>query len=274
MSNPIYESAYTKAGLIESMSPREYRLLRRQHKLIGETLGNCRGYISANVAIIPKEVALEFFLFCQRNPKPCTPMDVTDPGNPEPIRVAPGADLRTDLGRYYVYKYGELIDEPTDITDYWRDDLVSFVMGASPSWHYVLSDAKLQYTFVGAYVTNIQTIPAGPFKGPMVVGCRVFNDALDAIRAIQITSRYVLCNGAPVHIGDPSIIGIDISKPVVCLEGNPHLRPLQPGQVPVFWAVGPTVQTVAVAAKLDLLVMHVPGWNLATDIHLEQVALF
>src|SRR5438093_11860366 len=109
----------------------EIRRRARAGELIGPTAGLALGFVQANLVVVPKELAFDFLLFCQRNPKPCPLLDVTEPGDPEPRQAAPGADLRTDLPRYRVFKRGELIDEPADVTRYWRDDLVAFLIGCS-----------------------------------------------------------------------------------------------------------------------------------------------
>src|SRR2546423_14200164 len=103
----------------------------RSGELSGPTPGLALGHVQANLVVVPKDWAFDFLLFCQRNPKPCPLLDVTEPGDPEPGYVAPCADLRTDLPAYRVWKNGELVEEPTDITRHWRDDLVSYVVGCS-----------------------------------------------------------------------------------------------------------------------------------------------
>src|SRR5882757_2610539 len=109
----------------------DIRRLARSGELRGPTPGLALGHVQANLVIVPKELAFDFLLFCQRNPKPCPVLDVTEPGDPEPRGVAPGADLRTDLPRYRVWEHGRLVAEPTDVADVWRPDLVAFLLGCS-----------------------------------------------------------------------------------------------------------------------------------------------
>ncbi len=252
-------------------SPEEFRLLRRKQEYTDKIPSESfRGFIIANVAIVPKKNAFEFLLYCLRNPKPCLPMEVTEAGNPEPVLSAPGSDIRTDMGKYNVWKNGELIETPPDIKKYWRDDLVTFLIGASPSWHYILDDAEIKYSFYGGYLTNVQTTKVGPFAGPIIMSGRVFSDAANAIRAIQLSSRYPVCHGTPVHVGNPADIGVDLTKPFYVTPEKAHLKPVLPGQVAVFWPAGPTVSSAAQAAKLDLMITHIPGWNLITDMRLES----
>ena len=42
------------------------------------------GYAQANLVILPADWAFDFLLFCQRNPKPCPLLDVTEPGRWSP----------------------------------------------------------------------------------------------------------------------------------------------------------------------------------------------
>src|SRR5579864_1901485 len=107
----------------------EVRRAARSGELTGPTPGLAPGFVQANLVVVPRELAFDFLLFCQRNPKPCPLLDVTEPGSAEPRAVAAGADLRTDLPRYRVYRQGELVDEPVDLHAWWRGDLVSFLLG-------------------------------------------------------------------------------------------------------------------------------------------------
>src|SRR5881409_1260012 len=111
-----------KTGAMVQATGSEVRRLARAGELTGPTAGLALGFVQANLVVVPKDLAFDFLLFCQRNPKPCPLLDVTEPGNPEPRLVAPGADLRTDLPRYRVFQNGELVDEPTDLNPHWRDD--------------------------------------------------------------------------------------------------------------------------------------------------------
>src|SRR6266699_2598839 len=95
------------------VSGAEVRSAAARGELTGPTPGLARGFVQANLVVVPRDLAFDFLLFCQRNPKPCPLLDVTEAGSPEPRFVAPGADLRTDLPRYRVYCNGEVIDEPT-----------------------------------------------------------------------------------------------------------------------------------------------------------------
>jgi uncharacterized protein YcsI (UPF0317 family) len=245
----------------------EVRQRARSGDLTGPTPGLALGYVQANLVVVPKELAFNFLLFCHRNPKPCPLLDVTEPGSPEPKAVAPGADLRTDLPRYRVYRDGKLADEPHHLHDWWRDDLVSFLLGCSFTFENALLKAGIpvrhleQGCNVPMYRTNRACQKAGPFAGPMVVSMRPLAPS-QAIRAVQICSRFPRAHGAPIHLGDPAALGIcDISKPDY---GEPV--PIREDEIPVFWACGVTPQAVAVEAKLPFLITHKPGHMVVTDL--------
>ena len=243
------------------MAPKEVRQMIREGKITTFTSGMCNGYAQANLAILPKELAFDFLLFTQRNPKPCPVLDVTEVGNPEPKVAAPGADLRFDIPKYRIYRYGELTDEVTDLSKYWRDDLVAFLLGCSFSFEGPMLDAGLEVRHitdnhnVPMYITNIQCKPAGVFSGPMVVSMRPMTPK-NAIRAMPSV------HGAPIHFGDPVAIGIkDIMKPDF---GDPST--IKPGEVPVFWACGVTPQAVAMSVKPEFMITHAPGHMFITDL--------
>lgn len=249
------------------------RAMIRAGKWRGPTAGLANGYVQANLAVLPREEAYDFLRFCQFNPLPCPILDVTDTGSPEATRAAPGSDLRVDLPRYRIYQRGELTAEVTDLTAYWRDDLVAFVLGCSFTFEEALTRAGIELRHqtlgrnVSMYRTNRQCASAGPFAGPLVVSMRPVPAHLVA-RAVQVTGRYPRAHGAPVHIGDPEQLGIrDLAAPDY---GDPV--PLEPGEVPLFWACGVTPQAVAVESKVALMLTHAPGHMFVTDLRDEDIA--
>jgi uncharacterized protein YcsI (UPF0317 family) len=251
----------------------EIRRRARSGDLTGPTAGLALGFVQANLVIVPKVLAFDFLLFCQRNPKPCPLLDVTESGEPEPRFVAPGADIRTDLPCYRVYKNGELTDEPTDLTRYWSGDLVSFLIGCSFTFESALLQAGLPVRHIETGVnvpmfrTNIECRPAGIFHGPMVVSMRPMTPN-QALQASRICSRFPRAHGAPVHFGNPGTIGLgDLSRP-----DFGDSVPIKAGEVPVFWACGVTPQAIALEVKPPLLITHKPGHMFVTnwrDIDLE-----
>jgi uncharacterized protein YcsI (UPF0317 family) len=245
----------------------EVRRACREGQLTRPTPGMALGHVQANLVVVPRDLAFDFLLFCQRNPKPCPLLDVTEPGSPEPKFVAAGADLRTDLPRYHVYEHGRLVDEPADLHRWWRDDLVGFLLGCSFTFENALLQGGVPVRHVEAgcnvpmYRTNIPCRPAGVFRGPMVVSMRPLTPS-QAVVATRICSRFPRAHGAPVHFGDPAGIGVrDVGTPDY---GDPV--EIRPGEVPVFWACGVTPQAVAAEAKPPLLITHKPGHMFVTDL--------
>ncbi|PRC43396.1 putative hydro-lyase [Mycobacterium sp. ITM-2017-0098] len=231
----------------------------------GPTSGLAPGYAQANLVVLPQDHAMDFLRFCVRNPVPCPLLEVTDTGSPHPAGLA-DADLRTDIPRYRVFRDGVCVDEPRDISQYWRDDLVAFLLGCSFTFEWALAAAGLplahqdQGVNVPMYVTDRACVPAGAFGGPLVVSMRPFRRP-DIARVIEVTSRFPAMHGPPVHIGDPAALGItDLRAPDF---GDP-VR-LGADDVPVFWACGVTPQVVAQQARATLAMFHAPGHMFITD---------
>jgi uncharacterized protein YcsI (UPF0317 family) len=245
----------------------EVRSACRAGALTGPTPGLARGYVQANLVILPRDWAFDFLLYCQRNPKPCPVLDVTEPGDWEAKLVAPGSDLRTDLPAYRVWKHGEMVDEPHEVSELWRVDLVSFAIGCSFTFETALLAAGVpvrhieQERNVPMYRTNIRCRSAGRFSGPLVVSMRPLSPGA-AVKATQICSRFPRAHGAPVHFGDPAAIGIRaIEEPDY---GDPI--EIRAGEVPVFWACGVTPQAALLDAKPHFAITHKPGHMFLTDL--------
>lgn len=247
------------------------RIRKGQHR--SNTSGLAPGFVQCNLVILPADYAQDFLRFCQRNPRPCPLLAVGEPGDPG-LPTLGDIDLRTDLPRYRVFRHGEFEDEPHSIEDLWRQDLVSFALGCSFSFEEALLDDGLEVRNISEkvnvpmYLTNIDCAPAGPFASKLVVSMRPFLPA-DAIRAIQICSRFPAVHGAPVHLGDPSGIGIaDISRP-----DYGDAVSLRKAELPLFWACGVTPQVALAAAKPPLAITHSPGCMLVTDLRNSQLAV-
>src|SRR6201987_6126404 len=217
----------------------------RKGDFSGPTVGLAPGNVQANLVILPEALAHDFLRFAQANPKPCPVLAVSEPGDPRLPALGEDLDIRSDLPRYRVWRHGELVDEPIDVFNVWRDDLVSFALGCSFSFEQALIEDGIELrhitcgTNVPMYRTNIRCEPAGPFAGPLVVSLRPLSPKA-AIRAIQITSRFPSVHGAPVHIGLPETIGIkDPAEP-----DYGDAVPVRTGELPVFWACGVTPQAV------------------------------
>jgi uncharacterized protein YcsI (UPF0317 family) len=253
--------------------PREVRRAIRSRRHTGHTAGLAPGHVQGNLCILPQEYAEEFRQFCERNPKPCPLIGMSKPGDPRIPELGADLDIRTDVPRYRVYEDGVLQEEVTDLKGLWRDGLVSFVLGCSFSFEEALMKAGLRLRYVDEgrnvpmYRTSVETTPAGRFRGKLVVSMRPFK-AADAIRAIEITSRYPRVHGSPVHIGNPELIGIpNLAEP---WAGDP--TEVKDGELPLFWACGVTPQSVVLDAKPSLCITHAPGHMLVTDLKNEALA--
>ena len=243
------------------------RRMIRTGEYRGPTAGFAPGFVQGNLAILPSDLAADFHRFCQANPKPCPLLGVSDRGDPRIPSLGEDLDIRTDLPGYRVWRDGELVEEVPDIRAHWRDDLVSFVIGCSFSFEQALTEAGIELRHISSgcnvpmYRTSVATVPAGPFRGPLVVSMRPMKPA-DAIRAVQITSRFPSVHGAPVHIGLPEAIGIrDLAKP-----DYGDAVEVRAGELPVFWACGVTPQSVIAAVKPPFCITHAPGSMLVTDL--------
>ncbi|MDO5624254.1 MAG: putative hydro-lyase [Pseudomonadota bacterium] len=251
--------------------------VRRQSRcgrLTGPTAGLAPGFVQANLAILPAALADDFLRFCQRNPKPCPLLAVSEPGDGRLPALGTDLDVRTDVPRYRLWRHGELVDEPLDVRAHWQHDLVSFAIGCSFSFEEALLAEGIEVRHIARgcnvpmYRTHIPTQAAGPFAGPLVVSMRPFK-AADAIRAIQITTRFPQVHGAPVHLGDPALIGIaDLSRP-----DHGDAVPVHDDEIPVFWACGVTPQSVMAASRPAFCITHAPGHMLVTDLKNHQLAV-
>jgi uncharacterized protein YcsI (UPF0317 family) len=224
--------------------------------------------------MLPREEAFNFLLFCVRNPKPCPVLDVLEPGEVEPA-IAQGADLRTDLPKYKIFRNGQLKVEAEDVLEVFHEDMVSFLLGCSFSFENALLAAGLpvrnieEDKNVSMYITNRLCRPAGPFSAPLVVSMRPMTPE-EAVRAVQVTTRFHLTHGAPVHLGSPEKIGIkDLDKP----DFGDSVA-IRPDEIPIFWACGVTSMLAATSAPLPLVITHSPGHMFVSDLKDEDMTVF
>jgi uncharacterized protein YcsI (UPF0317 family) len=258
----------------QEISPLDLRLQIRSGEFTSNTSGYSKGFVQGNLCILPAEWANDFLQFCQLNPKPCPIVGMSAPGDPHIKRLGADLDIRSDIPSYRIFENGELLRETHDISDIWRDDLVSFVLGCSFSFEEALIADGLEIRNVSEgvnvpmYRTGIDCAEAGRFSGKMVVSMRPMKPA-DAIRAIQICTRFPSVHGAPIHFGDPSQIGIkDINHP----EFGDAVT-INEGEVPVFWACGVTPQVALEQARPPLCITHSPGCMLVTDLPNSHLAI-
>lgn len=230
------------------------------------TSGWCKGATQANLIAVPKQYAYDFLLFAQRNPRSCPVIDVSDPGSPT-TSLAAGADLRTDIPGYRIIADGMVVEERTEVTEQWTDDMVAFLIGCSFTFEHALVEAGVPVRHLTAgrnvpmYRTSVASRAAGVMHGPIVVSMRAI-PASQVATAVRVTSHYPTMHGAPLHIGDPASLGIvDLDSPDY---GDAPL--IEEGDVPVFWGCGVTPQAIAVAARLPLSISHAPGMMMITDV--------
>jgi uncharacterized protein YcsI (UPF0317 family) len=256
-----------------NISPQELRNLIRSRQWTTPTSGSASGYLQANLVMLPAQEAFNFLLFCVRNPKPCPILDVLEPGQTEPM-IAPGADLRTDLPRYKIFENGEYKTDVEDVSDHFDSSMVSFLLGCSFSFENAMLAAGLpirnmeEDKNVSMYITNRPCLPAGPFSANLVVTMRPMTPE-QAIRAVQVTTRFHLTHGAPIHLGNPRQIGItDLDRPdfgdAVTVKSE---------EIPVFWACGVTSQLAATSASLPCVITHAPGHMFVSDLKDEDLTI-
>lgn len=255
------------------VSAQELRRLIRAGEWKDTTTGLVPGFVQANLVMLPREEAFDFLLFCVRNPKPCPILDVLEPGQTEPS-IARGTDLRTDLPKYRIYEKGVLQKEVEEVQEYFHESMVSFLLGCSFSFESAMLAAGLpirnieEGKNVSMYITNRSCVPAGPFSSPLVVSMRPLTPQ-QAVRATQVTTRFHLTHGAPVHFGAPEKIGIkDLNRPDF---GDPVT--IRQDEIPVFWACGVTSALAATSARLPLVITHAPGHMFVSDLRDEDLTV-
>lgn len=264
--------------LLESprfIQPEELRAAIRSGRWTTTTAGQAPGFAQANLVVLPRHLALDFAVFCLRNPKPCPLLEVFEPGDPVPRLTARGADIRTDVPAYRLYRYGELVEEVDQISSHWSDDAVAFLIGCSFTFEEALIQSGIPMRHqamnctVPMYRTTVKTRPAGSFHGRMVVSMRPIA-AGEVSRAVQITGRFPSVHGSPVHVGDPAGLGIeDLDRPEY---GDPVT--IEADEVPVFWGCGVTPQSVALDTKPEWMITHSPGRMFVTDIANHELDVF
>ena len=255
-------------------SPAALRSAIRNSAWAGPTTGLAPGHAQANIVILPAADASDFHRFCQKNPKPCPVLAISELGDPYLPSLGDDLDIRTDVPRYRIFRDGQLLVETGDIREYWRDDLVTFALGCSFSFEHALLENGIPIRHieknrnVPMFRTNIETRRAGRFHGEMVVTMRPMK-AADAIRAIQVTSRFPGVHGSPIHIGRSDLIGIsDLSRP----DYGDAVEVLD-DELPVFWACGVTPQVAVERAKPAFCITHAPGCMLVTDLRNDSLSV-
>ena len=256
---------------LSDLTPWEFREKVRAGLYHGGTSGVCRGYVQANLVILPQKYAEDFLLFAKRNPKPCPILEYTKPGDPTTHIVAENGNITTDLPGYRIFRNGKAVGNVNDISDIWRDDLVGFLIGCSYSFEFALMEAGLEIRCITdknigwAYETCIPCAPSHYFSGPIIASMRPFPaDKIDLV--YEVTSKLPHAHGTPIYHGDPAKIGVSIDKPY-CGD----LPRIEPGEVPVFWGCGVTPQLAIEHAAPDLAITHDAGHMFITDIRESEL---
>ena len=248
------------------MTPADVRAAIRDGTLAGPTQRLARDYVQANLVVVTRDWADDLRDLCARNPVPCPVVEELACGAFEP-RCAPGADLRTDLGRYRVWRDGTLAAQPRDVRDLWAADVVAFLIGCSFTFDHALVEAGLtpqHYALernVPMYRTRVPLAAAGRLRGAMVVSMRPYpREQVERVRAV--TRPFREAHGEPVACGDPAQLGIDdLLHPDY---GDPPV--LREDDVPVFWGCGVTPQSVIVASAIPFAITHEPGHMFVSDL--------
>lgn len=247
-------------------TPAEVRQLIREGVIDFPTAGMCRGYAQANLVILPPEYAADFEEYAKRNPFPCPILEIIK-GTPDTHAMGEGGNICTDIPRYRVYENGVFTKELTDASGYWKEGYVGFLIGCSFSFEEALMAAGIEVRHIAQgrnvpmYKTNIQTVKAGPFEGPMVCSMRPMT-LENAQKAYDITAKMPNVHGAPVHMGDPAQVGVtDVMKP-----DYGDAVDIYEGEIPVFWPCGVTPQAAVENAKPPIVITHAPGHMFITDI--------
>lgn len=251
----------------KNSTPCEVRLAIRSGVIAGQTAGMAMGFLQANLVILPESYALDFARYCQRNPKPCPVVGISDTGDSRCSALGIDLDLMTDVPSYHIYESGKLVRTVSDLKGLWDRSFVSFALGCSHTFESAMQQQGFSLwhldhgTTVPMFTTSIQTLPSGPFHGAMVVTMRpIPNARLQEV--VHLCRQYPFAHGAPVHVGDPAKIGItNLDSPN---WGDPV--PVPDHCTPVFWACGVTPQVALMNARIPLAITHKPGSMLITDI--------
>jgi uncharacterized protein YcsI (UPF0317 family) len=261
------------APAFDASDPLQVRRAIRAGIFTGFTNMVAHGYVQGNLVILPARYAAAFEKYCARNPQPCPLLGRSQPGSARIPALADDMDLRTDVGEYRIFQAGEAVTTATDIRALWQSDFVAFVLGCSFSFEQELLKAGVPLRHISEnsvspmYVTNLDTAAAGEFGGKLLVSMRALRPS-DAIRAVEITSRFPKFHGAPIHIGKPEMLGVDLARPY----GGHGLTTLRDDELPVFWACGATAQAALEQARLPIAITHSRAHMVVTDLKSEAFA--
>lgn len=268
-ANPNTTDEITDKEPLKALSTKEIRALIRAGRYKGDSAGLGVGYAQATFVAVPERLALDFMIFCQRNPRSCPILEVIEPGTTTVRTLAPGADVRTDMAKYRVMTDGKIIAEPNNLLEHWQKEYVGFLIGCSCSFDWVLRESGVPDRGLATYVTNADCLPAGAFHSKLWVSVQPVHHTQVSLVA-QVSSRFPAFHGAPVHYGDPAVLGIDFKAS----RGFPGAKPFAvgPDEVAVYWACSITLMQAALDSQLDMIVSY-PGFMLMTDTLARTMAI-
>lgn len=259
----------TDKAELQGLSTKELRALIRAGRYKGSSSELGVGYAQATFVSVPQRNALDFMIFCERNPQPCPILEIVDPGTTTLRTLAPGADVRTDMAKYRVIKNGKIIAEPNNVLEHWSSDYVGFLIGCSCSFDWVMREAGIPDRGLATWVTNVDCKPAGVYRSKLWVSVRPVHHTQVSLAA-QLSSRFPAFHGAPVHYGDPAVLGVDFKK----RESFPGAKPFEvkEDEVAVYWACSITPTQAALDSGLDMIVSY-PGMMIMTDVLARTMAI-
>nr|XP_016846446.1 PREDICTED: UPF0317 protein C14orf159 homolog, mitochondrial isoform X2 [Anolis carolinensis] len=257
-------------GNLKTLLPCAVRNLIRSNKLsIRNTSGMAEGFKQANVIILHKSLADDFEIFCQANDGPLPLLYRSKPGEWKCTYLSNDSDIRTDCPQYRKYEHGECTGILTSLEEYSRQlkDMVTFYLGCSFTFEKALQESAVpirnveQKCNVSMYKTTVPCYGTERFHCNLIVTMRpIPQDKLEVV--VQTTHRMKKSHGAPVHIGNPGLLGIkNLSSPDYGDAVQAH-----PGDVPVFWACGVTGIEAVCNCKSSLAFTHSPGCMFITDL--------
>lgn len=170
------------------------------------------------------------------------------------------------VNRYAIYRDGVLEKEVTDVTEYWPENAVAFLIGCSFSYDGALMDAGIPLRSAEAgrnvpmFRTSLKCRSAGSLSGNVVVSMKPI-PALQVAKHVEITAKFPHAHGGPLCIGRSDVIGIeDMDKP----DWGDSI-PLRADEVPVFHACGVTPQSVLMDSKVPFAITHAAGHMFVCD---------
>lgn len=256
---------------LTQQSPARIREAFREGLAAPTTSGLANGYAQLSLTILPAVDVDDFLEFARRNPR-AVPVLATLPANAyQPHDFAAGADLRTDLPGYSIYRDGRLQETVSDIVSIWRDDLVCVLAGCSYSFEGALDAAGISLPHVRAgkspaiYETNRRAAPFGKWQAPVMVTMRAIHRSQVDL-AMRLSASYPAFHGEPLAVGDPGDLGIEDLASI----SYGAVPDLPADHVPVFWECNVTRHKALAAAEVPFAITNAPSQMFVTDLPISD----